>query len=129
MRRILTRLVAVCTSLSLAACSTLHTVVDRRSSDADPAPALQASVKPWDYVVLTFKDKSQAGITVSSVSATEIVGAHDGQDVQEHFKIEDILVVEKSERKPGRTLLLILGSAVGAVLLFFALVRGGFSGA
>jgi len=128
MRRILTRLVAVCTSLALAACSTLNTVVDRRSSDADPAPTLQASVKPSDYLVLTFKDKSQAGITVSSVSDTEIVGAHDGQDVQQHFKLEDILVVEKSERKPGRTLLLILGSAVGGLLLFLAIASRGFQG-
>jgi hypothetical protein len=128
MRRILIRLVAVFTSLSLAACSTLHTVADRRSSDADPGPSLQASVKPSDYLVLTFKDKSQAGITVSSVSASEIVGTHDGQDVQEHFKIEDILVVEKSERKPGRTLLLILGSAFGAVLLFLAIASRGFQG-
>jgi hypothetical protein len=88
-----------------------------------------ALLKPSDYVLLTYKDTTQARITVTSISPTEIVGVHDGSDEQDHIKIDDIQVIQKSERSAGKTMLLIVGAAAAGVLAFFALVRGGFRGA
>ena len=124
-----TRLVAATTAISLAACSTLQTIADRRAPGTDPSLAVMTLLRPSDYVVLTYKDSSQAGITITSISSTEIVGVHDGSDVQDHIKIEDVQVIQKSERSPGKTVLLIVGATVAGVLAFFAIVRAGFHGA
>jgi len=126
---ILTRFIAASTAISLAGCSTLQTVADRRAPGTDPSVSVMALLKPDDYVVLTYKDSSQAGITITSVSPTEIVGVHDGSDVQDHIRIEDVQVIQKSERSPGKTVLLIVGATVAGVLAFFAIVRAGFRGA
>jgi hypothetical protein len=117
------RLVAAATAISLVACTTLEPIADRRAPGTNPSVSITALLKPADYVLLTYKDTSRARITITSISPTEIVGVHDGSDVQDHIKIEDLQVVEKTVRSPGKTVLLVLGAAIGGVLAFFAIVQ------
>jgi hypothetical protein len=117
-----TRLVVAATAISLVACTTLEPIADRRAPGTDPSASIVALLKPSDYVLLTYKDGSQARITITSVSPTEIVGVHDGSALQDHIKIEDLQVVEKTVRSPGKTVLLVVGSVIGGILAFYAIV-------
>lgn len=114
------QVVALLCALSVVACSSLRTVVDRGSPQPTDRSAIGTSVRPGDSIVITGPDGQQRALLVTAISADMIEGQSAGSEPLIRVPLDEVVRIERNDVDRAKTALLVFAIALGIYLVVYA---------
>ena len=107
--------------LAVAGCATVRTV------DTGSLSSIRAGLEVGNQITLTTKDEQQHELTVVRLSDIAIEGEdEDGESVT--IPYEQVMLLEVSEPRPGRTAAAVAGGVIGVYAILYGLALAALLG-
>jgi hypothetical protein len=120
MKHQLVRAMAVASTVSLGACTTLQTIMPVAGLQSSAHEEVTQSVHVGDRIVVTSREGQTTKITVTEVSSVEVSGLAADSNAVRKLPIADISKIEKETINGWKTAGLVVGLAAVTIGLVYA---------